>query len=78
MAPAANGPLHCKGKKVVAIVATVVLSPVLVVGGVVAGGAYLIESRVIRPNEDRENCITYKPLQDLSERASLQLYWLVD
>lgn len=74
----ADGPFHCKGKKVAVIVGSVLLSPALIIGGVVAGGAYLVESRVIRRNTERRNCVTYRPVKSLAEKISLEIYWILD
>lgn len=74
----ADGPFHCKGKKVLTVVGAVIFSPVLIAGGAIAGGAYLIESRVIKKDRPRSDCITYEPVNKLAEKASLELYWILD
>lgn len=77
MAPA-DGPFHCRGKKVAVIIGSVLLSPVLIIGGVVTGGAYLVESRVIRRGSDKTECVTYEPVKKISEKISMEIYWLID
>lgn len=75
---AVDGPFHCRGKKVAVIVGSVLLSPVLVIGGAVAGGAYLVESRVIRRGSDKKACTTYEPVKKLSNKIRMKVYWLID
>ena len=75
---AADGPFHCTGKKVATVIGGIIASPVLIVGGIVGGAAYLVESRIIKRGSPKAECITYNTGKEVGNRLFLKFYWLID
>jgi len=74
----ADGPFHCKGRKALAVVGGICLTPVIVVGAAATGVAYVVESRVIHRTREREKCATFNMAQRIGSRLGLGVYWLLD